>query len=90
MAIAKGLIAAGIAKNVLLLTAETYNKYLHPSDKSNRSIFGDGAAACLISTEGMAQIGEFVLGTDGKGAEHLIVKTGGARQRTATDESRED
>ena len=40
MAIAKGLIAAGIAKNVLLLTAETYNKYLHPSDKSNRSIFG--------------------------------------------------
>lgn len=90
MAIAKGLIAAGIAKNVLLLTAETYNKYLHPSDKSNRSIFGDGAAACLISTEGMAQIGEFVLGTDGKGAEHLIVKTGGARQRTATDKSRED
>lgn len=90
MAIAKGLIAAGIAKNVLLLTAETYNKYLHPSDKSNRSIFGDGAAACLISTEGMAQIGEFVLGTDGKGAEHLIVKTGGARQRAATNESRED
>ena len=37
MAIAKGLIASGIAKNVLLLTAETYNKYLHPSDKSNRS-----------------------------------------------------
>ena len=51
MAVAKGLIAAGIAKNVLLLTAETYNKYLHPSDKSNRSIFGDGSAACLISTE---------------------------------------
>ena len=50
MAVAKGLISAGIAKNVLLLTAETYNKYLHPSDKSNRSIFGDGAAACLIST----------------------------------------
>ena len=48
MAIAKGLISAGVAKNVLLLTAETYNKYLHPDDKSNRSIFGDGAAACLI------------------------------------------
>ena len=28
MAMAKGLIAGGIAKNVLLLTAETYNKYL--------------------------------------------------------------
>ena len=51
LAMAKGLIAAGIAKNVLVLTAETYNKYLHTSDKSNRSIFGDGAAACLVSTE---------------------------------------
>lgn len=90
MAMAKGLIAAGIAKNVLLLTAETYNKYLHPSDKSNRSIFGDGAAACLISTEGFAEIGEFVLGTDGSGAKNLIVKTGAARQRFATGKFVED
>ena len=90
MAIAKGLIVAGIAKNVLLLTAETYNKYLHPDDKSNRSIFGDGAAACLISAEGFAQIGEFVLGTDGSGAENLIVKTGAARCKQATGLSDED
>lgn len=90
MAIAKGLIAAGIAKNVLLLTAESYNKYLHPSDKSNRSIFGDGAAACLISTEGFAEIGEFALGTDGSGANHLIVKTGASRQKTVTGLSVED
>ena len=90
MAIAKGLIAAGIAKNVLLLTAETYNKYLHPSDKSNRSIFGDGAAACLISTEGFAEIGEFVLGTDGSGANNLIVKTGASRQKKATGKFVED
>lgn len=87
MAVAKGLIAAGIAKNVLVLTAETYNKYLHPSDKSNRSIFGDGAAACLVSTEGFAEIGEFVLGTDGSGANHLIVKSGCARLPKPTGES---
>ena len=90
MALAKGLIAAGIAKNVLLLTAETYNKYLHPLDKSNRSIFGDGAAACLISTDGFAEIGEFVLGTDGSGANNLIVKTGAARQKMATGKFVED
>ena len=84
LAVAKGLIAGGIAKNVLILTAETYNKYLHPTDKSDRSIFGDGAAACLVSTDGFAEIGEFVLGTDGSGANNLIVKTGAARQRTAT------
>lgn len=90
MAVAKGLIVAGIAKNVLLLTAETYNKYLHPSDKSNRSIFGDGAAACLISTEGFAEIGKFMLGTDGSGANNLIVRTGASRQRQSTGYFQED
>ena len=90
LALAKGLISAGIAKNILLLTAETYQKYLHPSDKSNRSIFGDGAAACLVSTEGFAEIGDFVLGTDGSGAENLIVKTGAARQKTPTGLFKED
>lgn len=84
LALAKGLVSAGIAKNVLLLTAETYSKYLHPSDKSNRSIFGDGAAACLVSTEGLAKIGNFGLGTDGSGAENLIVKTGASRQKQPT------
>ena len=85
MATAKGLIAAGLATNVLLLTAETYTKYLHPQDKSNRSIFGDGAAACLISKEkGFAEIGDFVFGTDGSGAENLILKSFGARQHSAS------
>ena len=90
MALAKGLIASGIAKNVLLLTAETYNKYLHPDDKSNRSIFGDGAAACLISTEGFAEVGEFSLGTDGSGANNLIVKSGASRQKEVTGQFVED
>jgi 3-oxoacyl-[acyl-carrier-protein] synthase-3 len=79
LSLAKGLIAAGIATNVLLLTAETYNKRLHPRDKGNRTIFGDAASATLISTEGFAEIGEFCLGTDGAGAENLIIKTGGSR-----------
>jgi len=79
LSLAKGLIAANIAKNVLLLTAETYTKKLHSLDKGNRSIFGDGAAAALITTDGFAEIGEFCLGTDGSGYEHLIIKTGAAR-----------
>lgn len=79
LAVAKGLIFAGISKNVLLITAETYSKYFHPMDKGNKSIFGDGAAATVISTEGFAQIGEVSLGTDGKGEDNLKVKTGGAR-----------
>ena len=81
LAVAKGLIVGGIAKNILLLTAETYNKYLHPRDKGNKTIFGDGASATLVSTEGFAKIGEFVLGTNGTGAEGLIVKTGASRNK---------
>lgn len=76
LTMAKGLIVSGIAKNVLLLTSETYTKYIHPKDKGNKTIFGDAATATLISNNGWGEIGEFVVGTDGSGAEHLIVKSG--------------
>ena len=77
LAIAKGFIEAGIARNILFITSEAYNKHLHPRDKGNRTIFGDAATATLISDCGFAEIGDFVLGTDGSGAENLIVRTGG-------------
>lgn len=79
LSIAKGLIAGGIAENVLLLTAETYNKYLHPKDKGNRTIFGDAASATLVSVDGVAEVLDFALGTNGKGANNLIVKSGASR-----------
>jgi 3-oxoacyl-[acyl-carrier-protein] synthase-3 len=79
LGIAKGLIATGQAKNILFITSETYSKFIHPKDKSNKTIFGDAAAATLISTDGFAEIGNFEYGTDGKGAENLIVKNGGLR-----------
>lgn len=79
LAISKGLIISGIVRNILLLTSETYTKYIHPKDRGNRAIFGDAAAATLISSDGFASIREFSLGTDGGGAENLIVKTGGMR-----------
>lgn len=79
LSLAKGLVIAGIAKNVLLLTSETYSKYIHPKDKSNRTIFGDAATATLISDNGFAEILNFALGTDGRGANNLIVRTGGLR-----------
>ena len=86
LATAKGFIVAGIAKNILLLTAETYNKHLHPKDKGNRTIFGDGAAATLVSTDGFGRIGEFSLGTDGRGATGLIHKSGAWRHQAAVND----
>ena len=79
LSLAKALIVSGIAKNVLLLTAETYSKYIHKGDKGNRAIFGDASSATLISTKGFAKIEDFVLGTDGSGSNNLIVKNGAAR-----------
>lgn len=77
LAVAKGFIESGIAKNILLITSEAYNKHLHPRDKGNRTIFGDAASATIVSDSGFAEIGDFILGTDGHGAENLIVRTGG-------------
>lgn len=90
LAIAKGLIWGDIAKNVLLLTAETYTKYLHPLDKGNKTIFGDGASATLISTEGFAEIGDVILGTDGEGGDNLIVRTAGARRKFFANDAHQD
>jgi len=79
LALAKSLVISGIANNVLLITAETYSKFIHKNDKGNKAIFGDAAAATVISSSGKAEIGNFSLGTDGRGANNLIVRNGGMR-----------
>jgi 3-oxoacyl-[acyl-carrier-protein] synthase III len=80
LSLAKGLIASGSARCVLLATAETYSKLIHPDDKANRTIFGDAATATVIEASDSEQIGRFVFGTDGSGADKLIVKEGGAKR----------
>lgn len=82
--LAKGLIVSGQAKKILVITAETYSKYLNNKDKSNKTLFGDAAAATLVSNQSFgfrAKIEDFVYGTDGAGYESLIVKNGGSRFR---------
>lgn len=78
LAMANSLVDSGTASNVLLLTADTLTKFIHPEDKS-LMLFGDAAAASLVSKTGFAQIGKFVFGTDGSGAESLIVRNGASR-----------
>jgi 3-oxoacyl-[acyl-carrier-protein] synthase-3 len=76
---AEGLIRSGQARNVLLLTAETYSKYIDPADRSLRTIFGDAAAATWIYASDRQSLGGFRFGTDGSGADTLLVAEGGAR-----------
>lgn len=95
LGICKGLIATGQANNILLITAETYSKFIHPEDKSNKTLFGDAAAATVISSNGSenevaGEILDFSYSTDGKGGGYLMVKNGGMRNRYNKGETIED
>lgn len=93
LSLAKGLIETGAVQNVLLVMAETYSKFINPKDKSVRTIFGDASAATLLVAEDCTTkepIGSFVFGTDGRGANNLIVKTGGMRNPIKTDSTTTD
>ena len=90
LGLAQGLIASGQASRILLLTAETYSKFLNARDRSVRTIFGDAAAATLVSAvdEPTPRIGPFVYGTDGSGGPNLIVPTGGGAPSAQRGKSR--
>jgi len=94
LSLAKGLIESGAARCVLVLTADTYSKTIHPLDKSVRTLFGDGAAAtAVVARDGVAgrvpPIGPFVFGTDGRGADKLIVEGGGFRTPRSAETARD-
>jgi 3-oxoacyl-[acyl-carrier-protein] synthase-3 len=81
LGMAKALIESGQARVVLLLTADTYSRLINAADKSVRTLFGDGATATLVvAGEHDSLVGPFVYGTDGAGAQNLIVPTGGMRR----------
>ena len=82
LGLAKGLIETGQARSILFLTGETYSKFINHQDGSVRTLFGDGAAATLIVVQeaDAPLIGPFIYGSDGSGADSLIVPNGGARK----------
>jgi 3-oxoacyl-[acyl-carrier-protein] synthase-3 len=87
LGLAQGLISSGQASTILLITAETYSKFLNRRDRSVRTIFGDAAAATLLSADPSPTplIGPFVYGTDGRGGPNLIVPAGGMRLPRTTE-----
>ncbi len=85
LALAKGLVMGGVARKVLLITAETITRTIHPNDKSTRTIFGDGAAAIFVEASGNEGIGQFSLGTDGGGASKLIIPAGAWAQPSSPE-----
>ena len=85
LGLAKGLIESNIAEKVLFITSETYTKSINPLDKGNLTIFGDAATATIIERSENEQILNFEFGTDGTGAQDLIIPNGGFRNRYDKD-----
>lgn len=79
--LAKSLIEGSGMKKILFLTGSTLSQYLHPKDKASLMVFGDGGSATLICAEekGDSAIGNFIMRTDGKGMEKIIIRDGGDR-----------
>ena len=79
LALADGLIQSGAANNILLITAETYSKYIDADDRSLRTIFGDGASVTLVQASDKQSLRGFQFGSDGSGGDMLLVADGGQR-----------
>lgn len=86
LSIAKGYIEAGLYKNILLIASEKLSSITNYEDRNTCVLFGDGASAVVISSEGPGYlIGETCLGADGGVADLLILPAGGCRRPTSTE-----
>ena len=78
---AKGFIASGAAKHVLLIGSDVMTRTVDWADRNTCILFGDGAGAVVVmpSSNGRGIL-DSVLGADGSGAGHIIRKAGGTRE----------
>lgn len=87
LSIAKALVESKIYKNVLIVTSETYSKFIDRSNIGVASIFGDGASATLVEPL-RDEIFKFDQGTDGSGYLDLIVPASGLGKIPEKDKKR--
>ncbi len=82
LSVASALVESGIGR-VLLLVGDTSNRMISELDRSVAFLFGDSGSATALEKEDAQTT--FVLGTDGGGAEQLIIPAGHSRQRTTPE-----
>ncbi|MCB0529737.1 MAG: ketoacyl-ACP synthase III [Saprospiraceae bacterium] len=70
---AKGLIAAGTHRKVLVIGAETLSRITDFTDRTSCMLFGDGAGAVLIEASEENGIGACVTGANGEGGIDLYL-----------------
>jgi 3-oxoacyl-[acyl-carrier-protein] synthase III len=82
LSIAKSLIQSGSYKNVLLIASEKLSSIVNYEDRSTCVLFGDGAAAAIISScnKSGLSIESVCLGADGEQAKLLVLPAGGCKK----------
>lgn len=80
LAVSKGLIDGGMSKHILLLTGDTPSFVIDKNNSELQSIFSDSGTASYIEAKPELQFEKFVFGTDGSGAESLIVRRSSSRK----------
>jgi 3-oxoacyl-[acyl-carrier-protein] synthase-3 len=75
--LADGLFRTGTTQRVLVVASDTYSRRIHPEDRSTRVLFGDGAAATLVSPSKHNYTPIF--GSRGDLFDRFWVKKGGAK-----------
>ena len=79
----EGLVAAGRARKVLVIGAETLSAFLDKSDRGSCILFGDGAGAVVLAPHEECAQGEILktqMGADGDGYEFIQMIAGGTRK----------
>jgi 3-oxoacyl-[acyl-carrier-protein] synthase-3 len=77
IASAAALMEASGLKRGILVTADPYSKIVDPADRDTALLFGDAAAAALLSDEPVWRIGRCDFGTQGQQRENLMVDAAG-------------
>jgi 3-oxoacyl-[acyl-carrier-protein] synthase-3 len=81
IATAKAFVESGVYQNILVVASEKLSSIVNYQDRSTCVLFGDGAAACIVSSrpaKGLL-INKLCLGAAGKHASLGFVPAGGCR-----------
>lgn len=83
---AKSFVESGQYRNVLLVASEKLSSIVNYKDRNTCVLFGDGASACVVSTQGKGlAIRNVNLGADGELANLLILPAGGSRKPASAE-----
>lgn len=80
---ANAYVRSGLRKNVLVVAAEKMSSMVNYEDRATCPLFGDGAAAALVTpTTDATGVIDGVFHVDGRGLEYLVMKAGGSVKPT--------